>query len=104
MAKKIGRNNATKKIPSKIIVPPILEKTLENDKYNWRTLKAITVETKISKLKAIKIIGELEEEGLIIKGRRISDNEEIYTTRKHYKEKSSLLTRVMDVALGKVER
>lgn len=65
-------------------------KALENDKYQWRTIKGISKETKLPRENVLVILNDLDQK--VIKSKIPSVNgEDLYTTREHYLKKSSII-------------
>ena len=70
-----------------------LLKALENSKYKWRTLNGISKETGLD----VQIVKDRIDKHLdiIIKSSIPSENgEDLYTTRSHYRNKSSFLEKI----------
>lgn len=73
-----------------------IEEAFENPKYNWRTIRGVSKETGLSgEVIAIYITrhGDRIVKSLI----RNSKGETLYTTRKKYKEKTNIFTRLSSV-------
>ena len=66
---------------------------LENGKYKWRTIKGVAKELHLSPQVVQSIINRNEEQ--IVRSSILGENGEVlYTTRRHFKEKSSFTERI----------
>jgi hypothetical protein len=75
--------------------------SLEDPRYDWRTIEGISKETGLSNS---QILGIINGVGNAIVRSSIPDEEgrSLYTTRKHYKDTHSLGARILDALADKV--
>lgn len=79
-----------------------IQRALENPKYKWRTIDGVANETGLD---TVTIVSSLTNHSDTIIQSSIPSNTgaELYTTRDHYREKSTILSRVMSSLTNKVE-
>ena len=78
-----------------------VRKALENDKYKFRTLKGISKDTNIPEQK-IEVIIRKNPDEIVIVLRRNQDGERLYTTRRHYKKKSTAVEKLIGALINRV--
>jgi len=72
-------------------------KALENDKYVWRTIRGVAKELNTTEEEIKKLIQEHISE--VIKSSIPAETgEDLFTTRKHYRQKATFIDRVASVA------
>ena len=78
-----------------------LEATLENDKYKWRTISGISTELNMPEDIIMRLIEEHADQ--IVKSSVPSKTgADLYSTRKHYRKKSSVLSAISQSLTGRV--
>jgi hypothetical protein len=82
---------------------PKVQTALENEKYKWRTIEGIVKETGLD---AVTVVGSLSANASVVIKSTISDKDgrDLFTTKEHYREKSSLWERFQSVLTNKVEK
>ena len=68
-------------------------KALENSKYKWRTLNGISKETGLD-VQIVKDQIDRHSDTIIKSSIPSEDGEDLYTTRSHYRNKSSFLEKI----------
>lgn len=76
-------------------------KALENQKFEWRTLDGIAVDTELPLAQVRKIIEDLGDE-VVRSSLPDAIGRSLYTTRNHYKRTHSLGSRILNVLSDKV--
>ena len=78
-----------------------LEAALENDSYKWRTISGISVELDMPEETILRLIEDHADQ--IVKSSVPSKTgEDLYSTRKHYRKKSSVLGAISQSLTGRV--
>lgn len=82
---------------------PKVQSALESEKYKWRTVEGIVKETGLD---AVTVVGSLSANASTVMKSTISDRagRDLFTTKEHYREKSSLWERFQSVLTNKVEQ
>jgi len=82
---------------------PVVKRALENPKFKWRTVDGVVEETGLDQVIVSASIAA--QTGAVIKS-SIPDKHgrDLFTTRKHYHEKSSLLERLEAAITNKVQK
>lgn len=71
---------------------------LENGRYKWRTVDGIASEVKESKTLVVETINDLSRQGVVVRSSTPSTTgEALFTTRKHYQQKTSITGRLIAV-------
>jgi len=79
-----------------------VQKALENPKYKWRTVTGVATATGLDPITVVSSISNHPD--IVIQSTIPSTNgEELFTTRKHYREKSSVLEVIVSSIKNKVE-
>ncbi|MCG7867002.1 MAG: hypothetical protein N0E59_10735 [Candidatus Thiodiazotropha taylori] len=79
-----------------------IQKALENPKYKWRTVEGVAKETG---LETVTVVSSLSNHNDLVIQSSIPSNTgaDLFTTRDHYREKSTIFSRVMSSITNKVE-
>jgi hypothetical protein len=82
---------------------PIVQSALENDRYKWRTVEGLVKETGLD---AVTIVGSMSANDAVVLRSSIPDKtgRDLFTTKDHYKEKSSYWERLQSVITNKVSK
>jgi hypothetical protein len=78
-------------------------RALENPQFDWRTIEGISKETGLA-VEAIRMALENLKDIVIRSSIPASDGRSLYTTRRHYNSRQSLLTRSLSAVTGSVKR
>ncbi len=79
-----------------------IQKALEDPKYKWRTINGVSTATGLDPVTVVSSISNHPH--IVIQSTIPSTNgEELFTTREHYREKSSLFEVVVSSIKNKVE-
>lgn len=73
-----------------------VKKAFENTKYEWRTVKGISIESKVPQELVLEYISQHGDE-LVKSSARNSDGEPLYTSRSNYRNKTSIGSRLSSV-------
>ena len=80
----------------------LIQKALENSDYKWRTLDGVAKETGLDNVTVVSSMSNHSD--LVIQSSIPSKTgAELFTTRNHYKEKSSVIDRILNSVTNKVE-
>lgn len=80
-----------------------IRKTLENPQYKWRTIEGIAKETGYGFITVVSSLSAHPD--LVIKSTIPSTNgQDLFTTRDHYRQKSTLWERVEGAITNKVQK
>ena len=71
----------------------IVRAALENPKYKWRTVNGVAKEAGVDETTARRVIAELGEQ-VVRSSIPSTTGEDLYTTRRHYRESESFLVRM----------
>ena len=73
-----------------------IKKAFENTKYEWRTVKGISIESNVSQELVLDYIS-IHGDELVKSSARNSDGEPLYTSRTNYRNKTSIGSRLSSV-------
>ena len=80
-----------------------IRRALENPKYKWRTLEGIVKETAYPTITIVSSLSAHADQ--VIKSTIPStDGHDLYTTRDHYREKSTIWDRIESAITNKVQK
>ena len=82
---------------------PTVQSALESPKFKWRTIEGIVKETKLD---AVTVTGNMSANAALIIKSTIPDKDGrvLFTTKDHYREKSSLWERLESAITNKVQK
>lgn len=82
---------------------PTVQTVLESQKYKWRTIEGIVKETGLD---AVTVVGNLSANDSVVIKSSIPDKEgrNLFTTRDHYREKSTLWERLESAITNKAQK
>ncbi|WP_124706406.1 hypothetical protein [Sulfuriferula multivorans] len=82
---------------------PTVQTALESPRFKWRTIEGIAKETKLD---AVTVVGSLSANASVVIKSTIPDQEgrDLFTTKDHYREKSSLWERLESAITNKVQK
>lgn len=82
-------------------VYPKVRTALENPKYKYRTVSGIAKELKIGQDVVARALRENPGD-LVVLYRRGQNGEQLFTTRQHYKNNTSIIERVMGTMMSRI--
>ena len=79
----------------------LIKNALENPKYKWRTLNGVAKETGLDP-NTIKDTINLKQYTIVASAAPAPDGSELFTTRDHYREKSTIWERFENAVINRV--
>lgn len=82
----------------------LVEKCLNDSRYDWRTVKGISKTLHVSAEKIEKVLKKMCEENIVVVGYRQKHDIKIYAFYENYEKRSSFIIKYIDAIKGKIIR
>lgn len=100
-----GSVTYSKKEKKPIVIPveKLIQLSLKNSIYNWRTIEGMSSEVKIPKEEVGKTLNKLIKKGLVFSGKK-KNGEKIYSSVEAYEKNTKTIIKFLDAVRGHIVR